>query len=268
MIVPCAEAPGNTIPELGRIIMARRYGRYPKRRFRKFKRRPTRRFKRRFGRARKGKTTSSVVCLTTEFNWFFINNSNQQLHDPLTFTVHNMPGFIDYQTVYSHFRILKAKMYMATQYADSKVQGQTSYLVVGSRPFAAGQKPLDRYPAASDWYLPAVTENELRQARWQRMHYPSTTKQAISATFYPYTMVGTLGPAYLSKDVFFQRIWEAKKWMPFTWAWNPKTPNSDSVGLYFYGPYMVRNIANATGVTLPDTLTVQLRVWFQFKGQK
>ncbi|UPW41358.1 capsid protein [Dipodfec virus UA06Rod_111] len=248
--------------------MARRYGRYRKRRFRKIKRRPARRYKRRFRRSYKSKKTSQVVCLTSEFNWFFINSSNEQLHDALTFTVHNMPGFLDYQTVYSHFRILKAKAVMATQYGDTKALGQTSYLVIGSRPFAASQRPLDRYPAAVDFYLPAVSESDLRQARWQRMHYPSTTTQAISATFYPYTMLAALGPAYLAKDAFFQRIWEGRRWMPFSWAWNPKTPNSDSTGLTFFGPYMVRNIANATGVKLPDTLTVQLRVWFQFKGQK
>lgn len=247
--------------------MARRYGKYSKRRFKKVRRRPMRRYRRRFRRTR-GKTTSRVVVLTTDRNWFFINNTNQNLHEAYRFTVHDMPGFIDYQTVYSHFRILKAKIVISTQYADSKVQGQTSYLIVGSRPFAATNMPLTRYPAYDSYWVPYVTEDELRQARWQRMHYPSTTTQAISATFYPYTLVGTLGPAYLEKDVFFQRIWEAKKWMPFCWAWNPKTPNSDSTGLSFFGPYMVRNVANATGVTLPGAVTAQLKVWLQFKGQK
>lgn len=178
-----------------------------------------------------------------------------------------MPGFKEYQAVYSHFRILKAKIYMSTQYLDYNGIGQTNYLVVGSRPFAASMRPLKQYTAAEDEFVPLVTEDELRQSKYQRMHYPNTTSQCISASFYPYTLVGTMGPTQFQGDTFiWQRIWEAKKWMPFTWVWEPSSGGEQTVR--YFGPYVVRNYANSSTISAPPQMNIQLKVWYQFKGQK
>ena len=107
------------------------------------------------------------------------------------------PCFQEYKTVYSHYRILKAKIYLSVQYPGSEFQPITNYLVVGSRPFLAVARPLTEYPTY-DW-APTALESELRQAKWQRFALPNTTTQVVTVGFYPYTMVGTLGPAALGR---------------------------------------------------------------------
>nr|UBJ25966.1 capsid protein [Sichuan rat gut-associated circular DNA virus 1] len=236
------------------------------RRFRRSYARRTRRSRRRFYR-RRTRSVSSVVCLTQEFNYQFKYPNTDKPFKAFSFSPPEMPGFKDYQTVYSHFRILKAKIVMATQYLGYDGIAQTNYLVVGSRPFAASMRPLKQYPVAEDHYVPLATEDELRQSKYQRMHYPNTTSQCISAAFYPYTLVGTMGPTQYQGETFiWQRIWEAKKWMPFTWAWEP--PSSSEQSLRFFGPYVVRNYANSSSIGAPDQMNIQLKVWYQFKGQK
>ncbi len=239
------------------------------RRFRRSYARRTRRSRRRSYR-RRSRTVSSVVCLTKEYSWTFRrtdNETGQYLYSPITFAPPEMPGFKDYQAVYSHFRILKAKAYISTQYVDQKGLGQMNYMVIGSRPFAATTKPLTEYPVPEYYFVPDQPEDVLRQARFQKLLYPNTTRQNITAGFYPYTMVGTMGPTQFRGDSFiFQRIWEAKRWMPFTWAWEPQTGADQSVR--FFGPYIVRNYANSDTLTAPLAMNVQLKVWYQFKGQK
>ena len=63
------------------------------------------------------------------------------------------PGFMDYRTTYSHFRILKFKLYMARTFVGNVgTSGVTcNYLTVGSRPFAAVQAPGTRAPAPKPW---------------------------------------------------------------------------------------------------------------------
>lgn len=255
--------------------MASRYGRgyrrtkgykrrYSRRKY-SYRSRRTRRFSR-----RRSVSKSAVVCLTKEYSWNFRRTDSQtgeHLYSPITFAPPEMPGFKDYQAVYSHFRILKAKAYIATQYVDQKGLGQMNYMVVGSRPFAATTKPLTEYPVPEYYFVPDQPEEVLRQARFQKLLYPNTTRQNITAGFYPYTMVGTMGPTQFRGDSFiFQRIWEAKRWMPFTWAWEPQTGADQSVR--FFGPYIVRNIANSDTLSPPLAVNVQLKVWYQFKGQK
>ena len=55
---------------------------------------------------------------------------------PFAFTPSTVPGFAEYKATYSHFRILKAKLYISRNVLN--MEGSTNnYLVVGSRPFAA-----------------------------------------------------------------------------------------------------------------------------------
>lgn len=246
--------------------MAGRYGRYRRRRFRRYRRRPMRRLRRRYRRSRRS-TKSAVVCLTQETSWQPQDITDATKHYAFSFSPYDLDAFREYKTVYSHYRILKAKLYMAIQYPNNEFQNVTNYLVVGSRPFASVARPLTAYPNMN--WVPEATEAELRQARWQRLHYPNTTTQVVTIGFYPYTMVGTLGPTPLAQNGFFQRIWEGKKWTPFTWAWNPdSTSNSNSIGVEYYGPYVVRNYANINKVPGLVQINVQLKLWCQFKGQR
>ncbi|UPW41356.1 capsid protein [Dipodfec virus UA06Rod_119] len=248
------------------IYRRRKYGRTYRRRP-SFRRKLYRRTKRRYRRSRRTSTKSSVVCLTYETSWQPQYSVDTTQHWPFSFSPYEISAFREYKTVYSHYRILKAKMYMAIQYPGSEFQGVTNYLVVGSRPFASVARPVETYPSP-DW-VPLAKESELRQARWQRLHYPNTTTQVVTVGFYPYTMVGTLGPTDPAKNGFFQRIWEGKKWTPFSWAWNPDSgENSNSMGVQYYGPYVVRNYANTNKLPPLVGINVQLKFWCQFKGQR
>ena len=52
-------------------------------------------------------------------------------------------------------------------------------------------------------------------------------------------MIQTNGPSTLGlANRLWQRIWEAKRWMPFTWAQAP-TSGGGLGGIAFYGPYVV-----------------------------
>ena len=57
--------------------------------------------------------------------------------------------------------------------------------------------------------------------------------------FHPYTMIQTNGPSTVGlTNRMWQRVWEAKRWMPFTWAQAPGH-NLGPGGIAFYGPYVV-----------------------------
>lgn len=226
-----------------------------------------RRFKRRFRRYRRRSTISSVVKLTQDATWRLnvMGGSEEILWSPFSFSPVSMPGFSDYQTTYSHFRILKAKLFISRTINDND-GSLYNYLVVGSRPFAATQGPFTGASNSPASFVPPQLETNLRQTKWQRIHYPSTTTQRVTAGFYPYTMVGTFGPAQVGSASMYQRIWEAKRWMPFSWAWD--NPTSTNQGTSFFGPYMVVDTANGElNVTSSAIVQCTLQVHFQFKGQ-
>ena len=57
--------------------------------------------------------------------------------------------------------------------------------------------------------------------------------------FHPYTLIQTNGPATAgTSNRMWQRTWEAKRWMPFTWA-QIGMPGAGPGGIAFYGPYVV-----------------------------
>ena len=159
---------------------------------------------------------------------------------PFAFTPATVPGFAEYKATYSHFRILKAKLYISRNVLS--VEGSTNnYLVVGSRPFAAVTLPgsTTAYPYA---YVPPQKEADLRQARWQKIYYPSTVRNVVTTSFHPYTMIETFGPLTTgSTGNLWPRIWEGRKWMPFSWVQAPRldVAGNGTNGITFYGPYMV-----------------------------
>ena len=132
----------------------------------------------------------------------YINENGQKMFYAYSFEPAGMPGFSEYQAVYSHFRIVKAKMYLTTQYRDYDGQGLTNYIVVGSRPFAATAAPLEKYPVSETYFVPVQAEESLRQAKYQRFHYPNSTTQCVAASFYPYTMVANPGPTQYQGESF------------------------------------------------------------------
>lgn len=264
--------------------MASSYGRWYRRTRRyghRTRRRPTvrRTYRRRYRRysSRRRRTVSSVVKLTLESTWQ-LNTTNPNEWNVFSFSPVLLPGFKDYQTTYSHFRLLKARLYVNRQMSRlSTVNPPTvetidgskyNYLVVGSRPFAATVGPLSSSSQAADKYVPPQTTDALRQTKWQRVHYPNTTTQRVSVGFYPYTMVGTAGPVGTGNtSLQYQRVWEGKKWMPFNWSFDMATGVDRSVA--FFGPYIAVDTPSpdsdpAAGLNVQCTLQVHV----QFKGQR
>lgn len=228
-----------------------------------------RRLRRRFrgwGRRRRS-TVSSVVKLTQDATWSLNiagTGGAPARWNAFSFSPVSLPGFSDYQTTYSHFRILKAKLFISRTINDND-GSLYNYLVVGSRPFAATTGALETVTTSAEAYVPPQLETDLRQTKWQRVHYPSTTTQRVTAGFHPYTMVGTFGPAGIGNAGIYQRIWEGRKWMPFNWAYNA---DQNEKGTAFWGPFMV--VDSATGELPAARAVVQctLQVHVQFKGQR
>ena len=234
------------------------------------------RYRRRYRRSRGSrKTASARVTLTQDATWSLFNpalpSGAPRTWNPFVFSPASVPGFMDYKATYTHFRILKAKLYLSR--ALNGGTGSTyNYLVVGSRPFAAVQTVSSPAPDPFT-FVPAQLESDLRQTKWQKVRYPSTTSNVVAVGFYPYAMIQTYGPVSGgSNGNIWQRIWEAKRWMPFAWARGRQGFATDA-GIAFYGPYVV--VDSSTG-EVPDPVlgkdenVVQctLRLTVQFRGQR
>ncbi|BBF24950.1 putative capsid protein [Feline stool-associated circular virus KU8] len=222
-----------------------------------------RRYSRRYCRTKRAPkgTYSSVVTLTQDAEWRFSNQNASNRWVAFTFSPVSVPGFLDYKGTYSHFRILKGKLYLSRALGNDA--GTTfNYLVVGSRPFAATQNA--RTTTGQDALMPAQTEEALRQAKWQRVRYPSTNTNVVPVGFHPYAIVQTFGPTPYTtgSDMMWQRIWEGRRWMPFSWA------AATGSALSFFGPYLVVDKSN--GELSQGSWSVQctLKISVQFKGQR
>ena len=212
-----------------------------------------------------------MVTLTQDATWVMFQDtgtgtSQTRTWNPFIFSPTSVPGFSDYQATYSHFRILKAKLYISRTIGGNNGLS-FNYLVVGSRPFAATQAVANGGSGPAQM-VPPQEETALRQSKWQKIHYPNNTSLVVTAGFYPYTMIQTNGPAAPNGNYSWQRIWEAKKWMPFVWAGGGNAVGSRSIA--FYGPYMV--IDSSSG-ELPGAFTgaaveCTLKISVQFKGQR
>ena len=226
------------------------------------------RYRRRYGRGRRShKTTSPIVKLSLDSTWSLRENGNNLWH-PFAFIPTAIPGFTDYYATYSHFRIVKAVLQISRQlYGVSNNGLLNHYLIVGSRPFAASVGPARLDINTSVEYLaPGLEEAKLRQARWQRSVYPQTNTTRVRAGFKPYTLVQTLGPTTASDNVKWQRIWEGKRWMPFSWAYGVQGSTSSMV---FYGPYCVAETPVGDVSNTPENkVACTLTIYCQFRGQK
>ena len=230
------------------------------------------RYRPRYRRSRRSrKTTSAYVTLTQNAQWPLFTDAaggDPRTWNAFVFSPAAVPGFMDYQATYSHFRILKCKLYMARTIGDN-TGANFNYLIVGSRPFAAVQAPGDQSSGPSA-LVPPQLETDLRQAKWQRIRNPSTISQVVPIGFHPYTMIQTNGPSTLGlANRLWQRIWEAKRWMPFTWAQAP-TSGGGLGGIAFYGPYVVVDgyDGNISGIFSGKAVECTLRITVQFRGQR
>ncbi|QNJ47549.1 capsid protein [Vingilotevirus gimli] len=229
------------------------------------------RYRRRYRRGRRyRKTTSAYVTLTQNAQWIlFTESGGVRRWNVFTFTPATVPGFMDYQATYSHFRILKCKLFMARSIAGN-VGTSFNYLTVGSRPFAAVQPPGFENSGPST-LVPAQLETDLRQAKWQKIRNPPTTSLVVPIGFHPYTIIQTHGPATIGiSNRLWQRTWEAKRWMPFTWAQAPSGATNPPGGIAFYGPYVVVDAADGDvpGAFSGQAVECTLRITVQFRGQR
>ena len=167
------------------------------------------------------KTTSAYVTLTQNSQWTLSSDTGStRKWNAFTFSPATVPGFMDYRATYSHFRIVKCKLYMSRTFVGNVgTSGVTcNYLTVGSRPFAAVQAPGNQSSGPESLVLPQL-EADLRQTKWQKIRNPPSTSLVVPIGFHPYTPIQTNGPATAgTSNRMWQRTWEAKRWMPFTWA--------------------------------------------------
>lgn len=201
-------------------------------------------------------------------------SDNGQDYLPYVFYLSAIPGFMDYEGVYSQFRILKCRLdIQRASGRDGTIPAGDNYLVVPSRAFAQTNQAVQGVTTGTNplSYVPAQTETALRQTRWQKVLYPSAITQKIHTSFKPYTMTAAYGPMLVSggaqTNPVWQRIYEGYKWMPFTWAREVEGANNAPVArLVFYGPYLVQN--NVAGQTTQNAFVCTLTLYVQFRGQK
>lgn len=208
---------------------------------------------------------SSVVKLQGHAEWHVYD----QTFYPFSFSPLSVQGFSEYQAVYSHFRILKVVLTIDRPYNQEepdKLARLIKYAVVPSRTFAAVQAPFHDVTNAPLAYNPGQKYDALGQTKWFKERLVSETRQGMRIGFYPYTMVGTFGPSSVGNAGVYQRVWEGKRWMPFSWAWqNPENKN-DGKGTTFWGPFLVFD-----GDRFREewgSIVVQFTMYVKFKGQK
>lgn len=225
---------------------------------------------------RSNKTTSAYVTLTQNAQWTLFQDETTPTTSGLVrtwnafqFSPVTVPGFLDYRSTYSHFRIVKAKLFMARSFGESSPGTTFNYLTVGSRPFAATQMPTSPGAPPAN-FVPAQLETDLRQAKWQKLRYPNSTSLVVPVGFHPYTMIQTYGPGVNTGGTAWQRVWEANRWMPFSWAFPVGSSPATARGIAFYGPYMVVDGPNGDvpGAFSKAQVECTLRLTVQFKGQR
>ena len=158
---------------------------------------------------------------------------------------------------------------MARSFGESSPGTTFNYLTVGSRPLC-GYASAGTPGATPASFVPAQLETDLRQAKWQKLRYPNSTSLVVPAGFHPYTMIQTYGPGVNTSGTAWQRVWEANRWMPFSWAFPMGTSTATARGIAFYGPYMVVDGPNGdvSGAFSKAQVECTLRLTVQFRGQR
>lgn len=205
-------------------------------------------------------TRSGLVKLTYSFNpaLMYAGGDDVVRAAALRFTLNDVPGFSDYVSVYSEYRIVKGELVFSTAATTTNTGTLANYLVVSSQPFAQTAVP-ETSTGNLDYWVPPQTETTLRQTRWQRVIYPESVTTGVRVGFRPYTMAATEGPSG-SSGTKYQRIWHGGAWTPFTWA-TATTP------INYFGPYIWKQTTESD-VDQAWSPYVTLTLWLYFKGQK
>ena len=205
---------------------------------------------------------SSVIKLQGHADWH-VYDIQSKTYYPFSFSPLQVQGFSEYQAVYSHFKILKVVMTISRQIIEWDLD---KYAVVPSRTFAAVQAPFNNVTNAPLAYNPGQQLEALGQTRWFKERLVNSTQQNIRVGFYPYTMVGTLGPASIGSAGIYQRVWEAKRWMPFSWAWEDLNIRDEPRrGTTFWGPFIIFSTVAENNWS---SVKVDFSMYVKFKGQK
>ena len=84
------------------------------------------------------KTTSAYVTLTQNAHWTLFQDETHsgqsgfvRTWNAFQFSPATVPGFLDYRSTYSHFRIVKAKLFMARSFGESSPGTTFNYLTSG-----------------------------------------------------------------------------------------------------------------------------------------
>lgn len=218
------------------------------------------------------------------------------------------PGFMDYYTTYSQFRLLKAttKVHLTTAPRPAGQENVLTdqiwtYLKVSSRPFVEsvanstidinsdGTSVRDGITNETVNNLATVRSlNDLRQSRWQKQYYPSDVKNALTFKWKPYTLQWTGRPfsAFVDSSqpgqnaqegMSYLQAVQGTRWMPMSFTgvsnltgWTPGSAPQLSSGVVFFGPYLLRLNASES-----DTQSLEawnpvctVSLYLQFRGQK
>ena len=211
---------------------------------------------------------SAVVKLQGHETWH-IYDAGTQTYYPFSFSPLQVQGFSEYQAVYSHFKLLKMVLTIDRPHSDTETDQLAKlikYAVVPSRTFAASQAPFSSITSSPLAYVPGQKYEALGQTKWYKERLVSETRQGIRIGFYPYTMVGTFGPTSVGNAGVYQRVWNARQWMPFCWAWQDPDHPEQGLGTTFWGPYLIPD----GGVHKEPWYSVnaQFTMYVKFKGQK
>ena len=231
------------------------------------------RYRRRYRRGRRSrKTTSAYVTLTQNAQWTLFADAtggDPRKWNAFVFSPASVPGFMDYQATYSHFRILKCKLYMARTIGDN-TGANFNYLIVGSRPFAAVQAPGNQNSGPSA-LVPPQLETDLRQAKWQKIRNPSTISQVVPIR---------IPSLYHDPDQWAIDDWIVQsivathlggQAMDALHLGSGAERHSRGLGgIAFYGPYVVVDgyDGNIPGTFSGKAVECTLRLTVQFRGQR
>lgn len=231
-------------------------------------------------RRRQGSTRTRVVKFQVQFQPTLQTTTGVAI--PFAFSPTQLPGFLDWQTTMSEFRLLKAKIKVAINpgatTTGEPADQQSTFLRVASRPILT-TKAISVNPTVETGLenlgvanLFSATINEARQTKFTKQLYPSDDRNVLTFGFYPYTLQWS-GKVYnaaaniVGANTQYLEYRSARRWMSMSYLGPTTSPNDDVV---FFGPYLFRMASN-----LPDTQTLAawspaclLTVYAQFRGQK
>lgn len=222
------------------------------------------RFRRRYRSRSRSGTVSSVVKLTYELGFDPRGTGAYQgLWVPVTVIPSDIPGFLDYNAVYSKFRIKKCVLMINRTETTS-----LNYLVVPSRAFAEHSVITGNTVGQPYNNVPPQGEQALRQTKWQKEFFPSTVSGKVRVAWHPYTTVSSFGPnTAQTASRLFQKVWNLNRWTPMAWVQTAST--GTPTPFVTFGPYIVPNDAETNDAPAAGAYPIKsvLTLYCQFAGQ-